>query len=249
MPAHARACAWLVRPNRASRRPAPVLTQEPRFRLRKPPSYDLDFLLLGVSLLLTATLGLPPVYGLLPQAPLHVRALALVRPASPASPGGEGEEEEWLAVCETRWSALLQASLLLALLAPAPLALLGALPQGVLAGMLVYLGLAGLEGNGVVRRALQLLAGRRDFGAGVGRGAAAALTLLQACLVAATFGVTRSAAALAFPLAIVALVPLRAHVLPRIFGAEAIAALDPPDWGAGKEAARRGEALDARAAV
>ena len=40
-------------------------------------------------------------------------------------------------------------------------------------------------------------------------------------------------------------------MLPRIFGAEAIAALDPPDWGAGKEAARRGEALDAvaRAAV
>jgi hypothetical protein len=207
-----------------------MLTQEPRFRLRKPPSYDLDFLLLGASLMLTATLGLPPVYGLLPQAPLHVRALALVRP------GIEGQaEEEWLAVCETRWSAALQACLLLVLLAPAPLALLGALPQGVLAGMLVFLGVAGLEGNGVVRRAAQLLRGRRrDFGGAgaAGRGAAAALTLLQALLVAATFGITLSSAALAFPLAIVALVPLRLHVLPRVFGAEVIEALDPRDWGA-----------------
>jgi len=222
-----------------------MLTQEPRFRLRKPPSYDLDFLLLGASLMLTATLGLPPVYGLLPQAPLHVRALALVRPGVE----GEAEEEVWLAVCETRWSATLQACLLLALLAPALLALLGALPQGVLAGMLVYLGVAGLEGNGVVRRAAQLLRGRRDFGVAgaAGRGAAAALTLLQALLVAATFGITRSSAALAFPLAIVALVPLRAYLLPRVFGAEAMEALDPRDWGASVErdkalASEKGEA-------
>ena len=59
-----------------------MLSQEPRFRLRRmAPAYDGDFLLLGAALLLTAALGLPPVYGLLPQAPLHVRALADVTPA------------------------------------------------------------------------------------------------------------------------------------------------------------------------
>jgi len=214
-----------------------MLSQEPRFGLRKPPSYDLDFLILGASLLLTATLGLPPVYGLLPQAPLHVEALA----RQPHAGGGGASGAA--SVVETRWSALLQSALLLALLAPGPLALLAALPQGVLAGMLVFLGLAGLAGNGVVRRvgALLLARGPRPAaaateGAGLpsaapSRRAELTLAALQVVLVAATFAITRSAAALAFPLAILLLVPLRRFALPRLFGRELIDALDPPDWG------------------
>jgi hypothetical protein len=58
---------------------------------------------------------------------------------------------------------------------------------------------------------------------------------MQALLVAATFGITHSPAALAFPLLILALIPLRRHALPRILGAEALAALDPEDWGAAEE--------------
>ena len=208
-----------------------MLSQEPRFRLRKPPAYDLDFLLLGASLVLTAVLGLPPVYGLLPQAPLHVRALAKIAPPSPGQP----TEDKWEGVCETRWSAALQSALLLVLLSTPLLRLLGALPQGVLAGMLIYLGVAGLAGSGIVRRAIELASGRKQWigaGGAASRRDAAALSFLQVALVGLTFGITRSAASLAFPLAIVALVPLRTTLLPRLFGDAAICALDPPDWGA-----------------
>jgi len=53
-----------------------LLAQAPERGLKKPPAYHWDFALLGLSVFLTGVLGLPPNYGLIPQAPLHVRALA-----------------------------------------------------------------------------------------------------------------------------------------------------------------------------
>lgn len=129
-----------------------MLSQEPRFGLKKPGSYDYDFLLLGVMTGLCGLLGIPPLYGLLPQAPLHVRALATIEARAN---GGE----VWLSVCETRVSALLQSALLCALLAPPLLALLGSVPVGVLAGVFVHLGLGGLANNGAVERVRWALLG------------------------------------------------------------------------------------------
>ena len=54
-----------------------MLTQRPEYGLKKPPSYNYDFVILGISLLMTGLLGLPPNYGLIPQAPLHARALGM----------------------------------------------------------------------------------------------------------------------------------------------------------------------------
>ncbi len=44
--------------------------------LRKPPAYAYDMLLLAALTLLMGLLGLPPVNGVLPQAPMHTHALA-----------------------------------------------------------------------------------------------------------------------------------------------------------------------------
>ncbi|KIZ03052.1 Boron transporter, putative [Monoraphidium neglectum] len=55
------------------------MAQQKEFNLRRPPAYHYDFLLLGLLTLLCGLLGLPPVNGVLPQAPMHTRALATLK--------------------------------------------------------------------------------------------------------------------------------------------------------------------------
>mmetsp|Transcript_15955 Transcript_15955/g.44710 ORF Transcript_15955/g.44710 Transcript_15955/m.44710 type:complete len:800 (-) Transcript_15955:55-2454(-) len=52
-----------------------ILTQAPKYNLKKPPAYHWDFLILGITIIPCALMGLPPGSGLIPQAPLHTRAL------------------------------------------------------------------------------------------------------------------------------------------------------------------------------
>jgi hypothetical protein len=226
-----------------------LLSQRPEFRLQlMKPSYDFDFFLLGLSLLLTGSLGLPPVYGLLPQAPLHVRALGDIRRSQ--VPGQGGDKEVWFGVFETRWSAVLQSVLLLVLvLSPVLLSALQNVPQGVLGGMLVYLGIAGLSGNGVVDRTMTILrklwwkvSGRKkENDNSDGQGGLTpipyieiVLCVLQWILVFLVYGLSVSPAALAFPIIILLLVPIRRSVLPRLLGQEEMEKCDPSDWGVGE---------------
>jgi hypothetical protein len=51
--------------------------QQKGLRLTKPVAFNWDFFIVGLTMLLTSWLGLPFSHGLIPQAPLHVRALAL----------------------------------------------------------------------------------------------------------------------------------------------------------------------------
>ena len=234
-----------------------MLCQAPRFALCKPPSYDWDFLLLGLSVTLTGVLGLPPNYGLLPQAPMHTAALATF---ADASSGGSGEAPAVTAVCENRVSAALQSALLLALLAPPLLqGALGAVPLGVLGGLLVFLGLAGLAGNGAVSRWARIAA---SWTGGCRRVqqqqqqqqqqppppsyAALALGASQLLLVGAIYGLTRTPVGLLFPALILALPPLRARVLPWALGRSEVEAEDPADWGRGAAAGSEGEDGDRR---
>ena len=217
-----------------------MLSQRPEFGLKLiKPSYDYDFFLLGLSLLLTGTLGLPPVYGLLPQAPLHVRALGDIR--QPRE--GEGSKEVWVSVFETRWSAVLQSLLLLiVVLSPELLSALQSVPQGVLGGILVFLGIAGLTGNGVVERTKTILVKMWSRFCGRHGGDTSPITLpyidivlcvLQWILVFLVFGISISPAALAFPIVILLLVPLRRSLLPYLLGTKEMEASDPSDWSAG----------------
>ncbi|KAK9917031.1 hypothetical protein WJX75_000146 [Coccomyxa subellipsoidea] len=55
------------------------LAQQPEFNLRKPPAYHYDFFLLGLMTLGCGLIGVPPVNGVLPQAPMHTKSLATLR--------------------------------------------------------------------------------------------------------------------------------------------------------------------------
>ena len=81
--------------------------------------------------------GVPPGNGLIPQAPLHVRSLAVVEYVD--TPGGK--REVYASVVEKRWSALLQSILVLLTVFLFPL--LKLIPQAVLSGTFLYMGASG----------------------------------------------------------------------------------------------------------
>ena len=56
-----------------------LLCQAPEFKLKKGSAYHWDFFVVGLLLLLTGLLGLPPVNGLIPQAPLHTDRCLLLQ--------------------------------------------------------------------------------------------------------------------------------------------------------------------------
>lgn len=54
------------------------LAQQPEFNLKKPSTYHWDMFLLGIMCMGLGLLGLPPVNGVIPQSPMHTKALAKV---------------------------------------------------------------------------------------------------------------------------------------------------------------------------
>ena len=51
------------------------LAQQPDIGVKKPSAYHWDCMLIAVMTLVCGLIGLPPVNGVLPQAPLHTKAL------------------------------------------------------------------------------------------------------------------------------------------------------------------------------
>ncbi len=52
-----------------------LMSQDSRFKLKKPSSFHWDFLLLGITTGVTGLIGVPFPNGLIPQAPLHTASL------------------------------------------------------------------------------------------------------------------------------------------------------------------------------
>ncbi|KAM5578880.1 boron transporter 4-like [Rosa sericea] len=58
---------------------AAQMAQQKEFNLKKPSAYHYDILLLGFLTLLCGLIGLPPCNGVLPQAPMHTKSLAVLK--------------------------------------------------------------------------------------------------------------------------------------------------------------------------
>jgi HCO3- transporter family len=56
-----------------------LIAQGSQFPLRKPAGFHYDFALLGLTTFLAGLLGTPALNGLIPQAPIHTRALLVHR--------------------------------------------------------------------------------------------------------------------------------------------------------------------------
>eukprot|EP00658_Telonema_sp_P-2_P071050 TRINITY_DN60381_c0_g1_i1.p1 TRINITY_DN60381_c0_g1~~TRINITY_DN60381_c0_g1_i1.p1 ORF type:complete len:610 (+),score=124.44 TRINITY_DN60381_c0_g1_i1:374-2203(+) len=199
-----------------------ILAQSARFNLKKPAAFHWDFAVLGVSMMLCGFLGIPPGNGLIPQAPLHVRSLATIEEEE-----FEGvKRERYSNVLETRWSALFQSAL--CFLTLFLFEALGTIPQAVLAGTFLYMGVSGLPGNELWDR-LQCLAMqpglRPDFGfvrelewpKVVYYTLIQLLSVVVIFLVSFNFFVDSPPIAVTFPLLIAVLIPVRTKLLPMWF--------------------------------
>lgn len=124
-----------------------IMTQKPKFNLKKPPGYHWDFFILGLTFIPCAVLGVPPGNGLIPQAPLHARALCTRRYLV----DDHGVEREVVIHCEEqRWSGLGQA--LLMFVALASFEVISWIPRGCLFGLFLYLGICAFYGNEIWER-------------------------------------------------------------------------------------------------
>lgn len=203
-------------------------------------------------------LGLPFPNGLIPQAPFHTESLCVTKVIHDDEDDHEGDDGDgdndndndndneggdrkghWEVrrthVVEQRVSNLAQGLLTLGTMTGPLLVVLHLIPQGVLAGLFFIMGYQALEGNGVTLKLLFLL---RDRRAAASRGDPLCQIRRRARLWAfvaieivgfgATFAITQTVAAVGFPVFILALIPVRALLLPRWFSPEELALLDAP---------------------
>lgn len=141
-------------------------------------------------------------------------------------------------VVEQRVSNLAQGLLTLVAMSPPLLVVLHLVPQAVLAGLFFIMGYQALEGNGITVKLLFLLRDSSLTGSGPSaaidepllrierRSAVWAFVGIELVGFAATFAITQTVAAVGFPVFILALIPVRAAVMPLWFREEELAALD-----------------------
>ncbi|KIE00225.1 HCO3, HCO3-transporter family, partial [Metarhizium majus ARSEF 297] len=204
-----------------------------RYGVRKPGGYAWDIILLGLTTVLCGVLGIPPANGLLPQAPLHTESLLHYLDEGSAEEHAGGTCAEVVRPVarthEQRYSHLIQAAVILVFVSPPLQGLLGLTQTSVLAGLFMFMGYQSLAVNPILDRIFQLLTPKSELPAlpdGVTWSGIHSFTGTQLILTGIVFGVTLTVAAPAFPLVIIALVPLRLTLMKRAWSAETLRFVD-----------------------
>eukprot|EP00566_Odontella_aurita_P008076 CAMPEP_0113546980 /NCGR_PEP_ID=MMETSP0015_2-20120614/12103_1 /TAXON_ID=2838 /ORGANISM="Odontella" /LENGTH=659 /DNA_ID=CAMNT_0000447487 /DNA_START=176 /DNA_END=2155 /DNA_ORIENTATION=+ /assembly_acc=CAM_ASM_000160 len=207
-----------------------ILTQSPKFNLKKPSAYHWDFFIVGITFLPCAILGLPPGNGLIPQAPLHARALCTRKFETDRF----GVTREVVTHCEEqRWSGLGQS--LLMFVALSAFTVLSWIPRGCLFGLLLYLGMGALHGNEIWERiTFCFILPKKRPAVAVVRNVkwrtVQLFTFVQVLCAGTIFAIAQFASfGYIYPALLAVLVPLRSYVLTRFFSKEDLKHLDPSD--------------------
>lgn len=217
-----------------------LIAQGTEFPLAKPAGFHWDLFLLGLTTGVAGLLGVPFPNGLIPQAPFHTEALCVTEVVSDGDEGGNSKGHlttRTTRVVEQRVSNLAQGLLTLGTMTGPLLTVLHLIPQGVLAGLFFIMGFQALEANGITAKLLFLLSDRSTVSptnplARLRRRRAAWLFVaIEILAFAATFAITQTVAAVGFPVVILALIPVRAAVLPRWFTPHELSVLDAPTAG------------------
>lgn len=219
-----------------------LIAQGNEFPLRKPAGFHWDLFLLGITTGVAGILGLPAPNGLIPQAPFHTASLCVTKVVAPEDGEGEGGESKGHGtvvvdhVVEQRVSNLAQGLLTLGTMTGPLLIVLHLLPQGVLAGLFLVMGVQALEGNGITTKLFFIfndckLTSPSDPLRRVRKKALREFVAIQLLGFGATFAITQTIAAVGFPIVIFLLVPLRSFLMPRWFSAEELKLMDGPTAG------------------
>lgn len=204
-----------------------ILTQAPKYNLKKPASYHWDFFCLGLTIIPCGILGLPPGSGLIPQAPLHTRALATRKIVEKHGV----KQEVTTFVEEQRWSALGQAMMMFVALSL--FSVISWIPKGALFGVFLYLGVGAMHGNEIFHHiTLSFTYAKKrpqvPIVTNVSWRTVQLYTFVQVSCAAAIFGVAHFASVgFIFPALVGALVPIRSFFVSRCFSDKDLEYLDP----------------------
>ncbi|KAF1991078.1 hypothetical protein K402DRAFT_389282 [Aulographum hederae CBS 113979] len=209
-----------------------------RYGTRKPGGFAWDIALLGTTTAICGILGIPPANGLLPQAPLHSESLMhedreSITVAGPqSSAAGETTTEVRVSsrVYEQRFSAFLHAAGILCFVSPPFMHVLGLTPTSVLAGLFLFMGEQSLSVNPILFRTFYLLTPPSELPklppAIKSYIPIHIYTLVQIVVTTIIFIVTLTVAGPAFPIIIIALVPVRLLLMNRLWDREVLRYVD-----------------------
>lgn len=221
-----------------------LTAQARHFPLTKPAGFHWDFFLLGCTCFGAGILNVPLPNGLVPQAPVHTDALTTysehvneirttrsIADTSAAPPVITEKVTTAEHVAEQRISHFLMALALLGTMTGPLLTVLHLFPRAIFSGVFFIVGWGSIADNTIVLRILYLLREPRfrqpyDPLNGVRKRQIAHFVGWQLLCWAATVAISQTIGAIGFPVLIMALIPLRWVVLPRLFSVKELRILD-----------------------
>jgi hypothetical protein len=211
-----------------------VMSQTSEMKLLKGTAFNWDFFVLGIGVLITGLLGLPPSNGLIPQAPLHSKSLISHRKHYTTDNETLFLHEK---IYEQRITNFLQSAFCgIATVYPFSVAL-RQIPQSVLYGLFIFLGIVSFEGNEFYSRfrlffmtATTKKRLQKDYFSGIYKvpfDIVLKFTAIQATCCSIIFIIIFTPGEVSFPVLIACLVLIRLWILPRYFENEHLLLLDP----------------------
>lgn len=205
-----------------------------RYGTRKPGGFAWDIVLLGTTTALCSILGIPPANGLLPQAPLHSESLMHDEKENINRVGSDGEPKTEVRVSrrvyEQRWSHFLHAIGILAFVSPPLMHVLGLTPTSVLAGLFLFMGEQSLSVNPILYRTFYLLTPPPELPklpTSISSYVPIHIyTITQIIVTTGIFIITLTKAGPAFPIIIIALVPVRLQLMNKLWSRDVLRYVD-----------------------
>lgn len=222
-----------------------LTAQAKQFPLTKPAGFHWDFFLLGCTCFIGGIVGIPLPNGLVPQAPVHtdscteyVDRLTVSKEKDEDSPDADTIQHNKKTiiaakVAEQRVSHFIMALGLVGTMTGPLLIVLHTMPRALFSGVFFVVGWGSIQGNGITANALFMFRESRFVDPDEPRlrlrkWRIAYYVLFQVLGVGFSVAISQTIGAIGFPVIIIALIPLRWVVLPRIFSEEELLVLDAP---------------------
>ncbi|KXT04267.1 hypothetical protein AC578_7892 [Pseudocercospora eumusae] len=222
-----------------------LTAQAKQFPLKKPAGFHWDFFLLGCTSFAAGIIGIPLPNGLVPQAPVHTDSLVEYTDVLSVTKEKEDDapNDQWLKrnhkkieavqVREQRVSHFLMCLALVGCMTGPLLIVLHTMPLGLFGGVFFVVGWSGIPEFNTTQNLLYCLKEKRfvdpnDPRNTLKRRRILLFTFFQMFGVLSSVAISQTIAAIGFPVIIIALIPLRWVILPRIFTEHELMVLDSP---------------------
>ncbi|KAL8727036.1 MAG: hypothetical protein Q9166_006334 [cf. Caloplaca sp. 2 TL-2023] len=212
-----------------------ITAQAKQFPLKKPGGFHWDFFLLGVTTFISSIFFIPFPNGLVPQAPVHTDSLTIYETKLKRLSSGDKEQVEpevvASSVVEQRVSHFVMGLAIVGTMTGPLLTVLHTMPRSIFAGVFFVVGWGSIESNGILQRLVWLVREPRfiqptDPLLTIRRSKIGLYVFWQALGVLSSVAISQTIAAIGFPVLIIALIPLRWQLLPKMFSVKELTVLD-----------------------